>query len=1019
MKVYLRNKANKFIQIASGTIIIYVFCQGFANSQVVQIGSSDDTVFLERQGPEGSAAFEIGENVSIVADINNSTSNAIQSDISQDWHITNRGILHGTGNGVGRGSGMWIESKTPGAVVIDNYGVIIGDGKETLGENAGISLRKGGAISNHASGSISSAGDGVHMKTFTSLYNDGLIEATGPEKDFSAVYFFAGGKLENKGIIKAAGNLGYGVAVGTSTQLRPTKSIIDNSGTVIGGTGFLAIGEEITLNNAGVVGTNHAGGNSVKFLGANNTLHLTTGSQLNGTAISSNVSNRILLSGSGSEDDDFTGFDTLEMDGNNWHLSGNVSLGGKDKAAVLVKNGALILSGNVTFGADDKGMNGGATVASGASMMIGNGGGTGSLFGNIRNDGSLSFSRSNQLVYDYVIDGSGTVQNEGNGVTVFTKNNTYTGLTTIKSGGIQLGNGGNEGGIKGNVSNKGRMIIDRANTFEFDGRISGSGSLEQIGVGRTILLGDSGGFSGKTSVHAGVLAVNGTLGGTMHVLAGRLQGSGTVGSTTLETGAIIAPGNDDMGTLTVSGDYHGNGGTIAFNTVLGADNSPTSKLKITGSSTGTSAISITNRKGLGAPTREGIKIINVAGQSDANFSLLGDFRTLDGRQAVVAGAYAYTLHKNGVQNPSDGDWYLRSSLKDTPNPSHPLNPIPHYNPAVPVYEGAMHNMQALSRLPTLRERVGSRYWGITENALIAEDDEPANNNETQNSEQHRYTDKNGVWGRVAASHSRLKPDTSKTAMEQDINTYRIQSGVDAMLAEGEAGTLLGSIHGQYAKANSDVFSAHGRGTIETKGWGLGSALTWYDNNGLYIDGQAQALWFDNGLNSTTLRTSLASHEKNYGYGLSLEVGRHLYISENWSLTPQVQLMWSSVSSIRFRDKWGADISLNKAVDLIGRLGVSANYEMSWYDSSGSLARKKLFTSVDMYQSLRRSNSITVAADDFSTEQARTWIGLGAGGTYNWAGDKYSIYGEGSINTSLSPIFDNYNVKGTLGIRVKW
>jgi outer membrane autotransporter protein len=48
-----------------------------------------------------------------------------------------------------------------------------------------------------------------------------------------------------------------------------------------------------------------------------------------------------------------------------------------------------------------------------------------------------------------------------------------------------------------------------------------------------------------------------------------------------------------------------------------------------------------------------------------------------------------------------------------------------------------------------------------------------------------------------------------------------------------------------------------------------------------------------------------------------------------------------------------------------------------------------------------------------------WGGLGLGGSYNWDNDKYSIYGEGSINTSLTSFADNYSYKGTLGFRVKW
>ncbi|MEP7456182.1 autotransporter domain-containing protein [Phyllobacterium sp. SB3] len=73
-------------------------------------------------------------------------------------------------------------------------------------------------------------------------------------------------------------------------------------------------------------------------------------------------------------------------------------------------------------------------------------------------------------------------------------------------------------------------------------------------AGVTILTGDNSAFTGTTNVLGGTLAINGTLGGTLDVLnGGRLHGIGTVGTTTIASGAIIAPGNS-IGTLTVDGD---------------------------------------------------------------------------------------------------------------------------------------------------------------------------------------------------------------------------------------------------------------------------------------------------------------------------------------------------------------------------------------------------------------------------------------------------------------------------------
>ncbi len=46
-------------------------------------------------------------------------------------------------------------------------------------------------------------------------------------------------------------------------------------------------------------------------------------------------------------------------------------------------------------------------------------------------------------------------------------------------------------------------------------------------------------------------------------------------------------------------------------------------------------------------------------------------------------------------------------------------------------------------------------------------------------------------------------------------------------------------------------------------------------------------------------------------------------------------------------------------------------------------------------------------------------GIGIGGSYNRNDDKYSIYGEGLVNTRLNNSTDNHSLKGNIGFRVKW
>ena len=179
--------------------------------------------------------------------------------------------------------------------------------------------------------------------------------------------------------------------------------------------------------------------------------------------------------------------------------------------------------------------------------------------------------------------------------------------------------------------------------------------------------------------------------------------------------------------LTVTGNYIGSGGTIYLNTALGNDASPTDRLVVGGDTSGTSILAVTNVGGTGAPTVEGIKLVDVAGTSAGTFTLQGDY-VFEGEQAVVGGAYAYRLYQGSISAPNDGDWYLRSALID--GEEEPLSPA-----GVPIYEAYAGVLQSFNELGTLQQRLGNRSW--------IGDAEP------QTSAPGK-TDRIGVWARIQA-----------------------------------------------------------------------------------------------------------------------------------------------------------------------------------------------------------------------------------------------------------------------------
>lgn len=287
----------------------------------------------------------------------------------------------------------------------------------------------------------------------------------------------------------------------------------------------------------------------------------------------------------------------------------------------------LILTGTNTY-------TGGTTISAG-TLQIGNGGTTGSIAGNVLNNGALVFSRSDVLVFDGVISGNGSVTLQNApfaGFTILTANNTYAGGTTISSGTLVLGNGaggGTSGSIVGNVLNNGLLTFNRSNDIVFDGVISGNGGVSKFGAGVLTLTADNT-YSNGTVIDAGTLQLGN--GGT----------SGNIGSSTINNGGTLAFNRSD--TLTFSAVISGTGDIVQMGsgtTVLGAGNSyfggttiTAGTLQVTsGSSVSSGAVTLNG----GLFQTDGTTDITIANNFKINNTLAGGAIDANGVALTIAG----------------------------------------------------------------------------------------------------------------------------------------------------------------------------------------------------------------------------------------------------------------------------------------------------------------------------------------------------------------------------------------------
>lgn len=550
--------------------------------------------------------------------------------------------------------------------------------------------------------------------------------------------------------------------------------------------------------------------------------------------------------------------------------------------------GTLTLAGSNAY-------TGGTTISAG-TLQLGNGGASGSIVGDVANDGALVFKRSDNVTFAGAISGRGTVTQAGAGMTLLNAGNSYSGGTIIAAGILAVGD-----------------------SSHANAALSGGGSTA-ISSGAT--LGGYGSVTGTVTNNGAIAAAN-----ALSQFTGSGNGAFTINGTLVNAGQVQIGGQGIGNRLNVVGNYVGQNGSIALNAYLAGDGAASDRLVIsTGAASGSSSLRITNIGGPGAATvADGIEVVqavNGATTTANAFALAGPLK---------AGAYSYYLAKGGVTSGTSENWYLRNTVAQTPTPpvvapptttlgtplatppaTPPITPtgptpstgsgtIPLYRPEVPIYVeiASVARQLNIQQLATFHDRQGEQ------SLLTGSGELPA------------------AWGRVWGSHARqgqdgaVSPrfDGSTTGMQVGHDLYA-DTGVDGQ--RNHYGLFAGFAH---ATGNVNGFAMAVQnldaGNLSIDAYSLGGYWTRVGPSGWYTDAV---------LMGSSLSANPRSHDgvgaATHGRALigSIEGGLPIRLGANLTIEPQAQVIWQSLSFNDLNDGVST-VGFNKTNTFQARIGV--------------------------------------------------------------------------------------------------
>jgi outer membrane autotransporter protein len=664
---------------------------------------------------------------------------------------------------------------------------------------------------------------------------------------------------------------------------------------------------------------------------------------------------------------------TTGNDDTNTDFSGVLSGTG---AVNKVGTGTFILSGDDTYV-------GGTTISDGI-LQLGDGGTSGGIVGNVVDNGTLAFDRSDVVTFPGMISGSGSVAQIGTGTTILDAVDTYTGGTTVDAGTLVVGD-----------------------PVHPTAALSGGGAI-YVASGGT--LGGFGSVTGNVTNNGTITAGNGTPG-----YASAVPGSFTINGNVQNNGVIATTQPDPtVGTnLNVHGNYTGApGATLVTSAALNAggplSNQITDRLLVFGNVSGKTTVQVLNESGNGAITsftgsrlsNQGISLIEVTGTSTAGaFALPGGFTT-------GGTPFAYALDAFGPKSrfgPADQsqsevgpgalDWDYRlqsrfvdpngdvenGSDPETPGdalpPGLPPNVRPAVAPQVPAYLSTARGLfqAGLLDIGTLHQRLGE-----------IQDDQTL--------------DRQGMGELFVRGYGGIfNYTTNRNFVDYGYNFDEdyaaVQFGGSYNAINNEYGTLRLGIAGAIGRMWLQPFAIDGMSKALFNTQNFFGTVTWQDRTGWYVDGIIMGGLFDG--RYTTPNSGETTGMNGTSVAVSVETGYPFPLPWDFSFEPQAQIVWQHLNFQNRTDVDGIDVDLGNPDQVTARVG----FRLKRPFQTDNGMRFTPYLKANVLQGIGSSSDVVLSGVAFGPGNVGTALQVG-GGVTGTLTRNLSLYGDVSWQSQV-------------------